>query len=296
MVKRGTPAFFLVFWAHSKAVSRNTKNGEERHRALVKHGNARAGERHQLVGHQMNEQVRHRAVQALEGEPGKVARAGADTTQRHLGHALGGKAGNEAVAQVAHAADVDVAHRVVVSTREDGEEVEVLRGSLHQAAQLHLQFQEAVLLPRCADGGHVLPRVGQQVDLGARVVVPKRAHEFREGARHGDVVLRHAVRDAGLLRVHCGVAEHQDLPERSTRLKDSTSAESRTTWEARTRTFWISKSVLSVAPAGCAPAFSDHSAVVASANSISITRFSCGGSIFPQRRMPTMVGRSSTSA
>ena len=65
---------------------------------------------------------------------------------------------------------------------------------------------------------------------------------------------------------------------------------------ARTRTFWISKSVLSVAPAGCAPAFSDHSAVVASANSISITRFSCGGSIFPQRRMPTMVGRSSTSA
>ena len=29
-----------------------------------------------------------------------------DTTQRHLGHALGGKAGNEAVAQVAHAADV----------------------------------------------------------------------------------------------------------------------------------------------------------------------------------------------
>ena len=94
MMKRGTPAF--VFWAHSKAVSRNfkneeeghraffcrfckavsrnAKNGAEGHRALVKHGNARAGERHQLVGHQMNEQVRHRAVQALEGEPGKVAR------------------------------------------------------------------------------------------------------------------------------------------------------------------------------------------------------------------------------
>ena len=74
--------------------------------------------------------------------------------------------------------------------------------------QAHLRLQEAVLLP----GGHVLPRVGQQVDLGARVVVPKshtRAHEFREGARHGDVALRHAVRDAGLLRVHRGVAEHQ---------------------------------------------------------------------------------------
>ena len=187
MMKRGTPAF--VFWARSKAVS-FIKN--EAHRALVKHRDARAGERHQLVGHQMNEQVRHRAVQALEGEPGKVARAGA-ATQRHLGHALGGKAGNEAVAQVAHAADVDVAHRVVVGAREDGEEVEVLRGSLHgvvrvlQAAQLHLRIQEAVLLPGRADGGHVLPRVGQQVDLGARVVVPKgheRAHEFREGEEH----------------------------------------------------------------------------------------------------------------
>ena len=76
MKKHGTPAFFLVFWAHSKAVSLNAKNGAERHRALVKHRDARAGERHQLVGHQMNEQVRHRAVQALEGEPGKVARAG----------------------------------------------------------------------------------------------------------------------------------------------------------------------------------------------------------------------------
>ena len=106
MMKRGTPAF--VFWAHSEAVSRFIKNDEEGHprlrfwahskavstkngedRALVKHGNARAGERHQLVGHQMNEQVRHRAVQALEGEPSKVARAGADATQRHLGHAVG---------------------------------------------------------------------------------------------------------------------------------------------------------------------------------------------------------------
>ena len=153
MVKRGTPAFFLVFGAHSKAVGHRAlffavfAQLQKGHRALVKRGNARAGERHQLVGRQMNEQVRHRAVQALEGEPGKIARAGADTTQRHLGHALGGKAGNEAVAQVARAANVNVAHRVVVGAREDGEEVEVLRGSLH------LRFQEAVLLPRRADGG-----------------------------------------------------------------------------------------------------------------------------------------------
>ena len=69
--EEGHPRLFSRFWAHSEAVSRNAKNGEDQ--ALVKHGNARAGERHQLVGHQMNEQVRHRAVQALEGEPGKVA-------------------------------------------------------------------------------------------------------------------------------------------------------------------------------------------------------------------------------
>ena len=61
----------------------------------------------------------------------KVARAGADPTQGHLGNALGREAGNEAVAQVAHTADVDVAHRVVARPRKDREEVEVLRGSLH---------------------------------------------------------------------------------------------------------------------------------------------------------------------
>ena len=43
---------------------------------LVQDGHAR--ERHQLVGHQVDEQVRRRAVQSLEDEPSKVARAGAD--------------------------------------------------------------------------------------------------------------------------------------------------------------------------------------------------------------------------
>ena len=75
------------------------------------------------------------------------------------------------------------------------------------------------------------------MDLRARVVVPKsheRSHEFREGARHGDVVLRHSSRHRGLLRVHRGVAEHERPFLRGAR-GDSTSAESRTTWEARTR-------------------------------------------------------------
>ena len=37
MMKRGTPRLFSRFWAHSKAVSLNTKNGEEGHRAFFCH-------------------------------------------------------------------------------------------------------------------------------------------------------------------------------------------------------------------------------------------------------------------
>ena len=185
---------------------------------LVKHGDTCARERHQLIGYQVDEHIRHRAVERLEGEPSQVARTSADATEGHLGHSLRREAGDKAVAQVASAVDVDVAHRVVVGPRKDREEVEVLRGFLHtvvrvlQAAQLHLRLQETVFLPGRTDGGHVLPRVGQQVHLRARVVVPKshkRSHEFREGARHGDVVLRHARRHRGLLRVHRGEAEHK---------------------------------------------------------------------------------------
>ena len=73
----------------------------------------------------MDEHVRRRAVERLESEPSQVARAGADTTQRHLGHALCREARDEAVAQVASAVDVDVAHRVIVGPRKDREEVEV---------------------------------------------------------------------------------------------------------------------------------------------------------------------------
>ena len=161
----------------------------------------------------MDEHIRHRAVERLEGEPSQVARTSADATEGHLGHSLRREACDEAVAQVASAVDVDVAHRVVVGPRKDREEVEVLRGSLHRVVRVLLPSCicdsriETVFLPGRSDRGHVLPRVGQQVDLRARVVVPKsheRSHEFREGARHGDVVLRHARRHRGLLRVHRG--------------------------------------------------------------------------------------------
>ena len=89
-----------------------------------------------------------------------------DATEGHLGHSLRREARDEAVAQVASAVNVDVAHRVIVGPREDREEVEVLRGSLHgvvrvlQAAQLHLRLQETVFLPGRSDGGHVLPPGG----------------------------------------------------------------------------------------------------------------------------------------
>ena len=73
------------------------------------------------------------------------------------------------------------------TTRKDREEVEVLRGSLHgvarvlQAAQLHLQLQEAVLLPAAPTGA---TSCGQHVGLRARVVVlegHERAHQSELG-------------------------------------------------------------------------------------------------------------------
>ena len=132
---------------------------------LVKHGDTCSRERHQLIGYQVDEHIRHRAVKRLAGEPSQVARTSADSTEGHLGHSLRREAGDKAVAQVASAVDVDVAHRVVVGPRK---EMEVLRGSLHrvvrvlQAAQLHLRLQETVFLPGRTDGGHILPRVGQE--------------------------------------------------------------------------------------------------------------------------------------
>ena len=84
---------------------------------LVKHGDACARERHQLIGSQVDEHIRHRAVERLEGEPSQVARTSANATEGHLGHSLRREAGDKAVAQVASAVDVDVAHRVVVGPR-----------------------------------------------------------------------------------------------------------------------------------------------------------------------------------
>ena len=70
MKKRGTPAFFLVFWAHSKAVSLNIKNDGEGHRAsfLVFWAHSKAVSRfikndeegHRVPkGHEFREGARH---------------------------------------------------------------------------------------------------------------------------------------------------------------------------------------------------------------------------------------------
>ena len=69
-------------------------------------------------------------------------------------------------------------------------------------------------------------------------------------------------------------------------LKDSTSALSRVTWEAKTRTFSMLKS--EVPPAG-------RRASPASANSSSRTRFSWLGNIIPLWKSPISVGAISTS-
>ena len=91
---------------------------------LVKHGDSCARERHQLKGYQVDEHIRHGAVERLESEPSQVARTSADATEGHLGHLLCREARDEAVAQVASAVDV-----------KDREEVEVLRGSLHRVVR-----------------------------------------------------------------------------------------------------------------------------------------------------------------
>ena len=50
---------------------------------LVQHGDSRARERHQLVGYQVDEHVRHRAVERLESEPSQVARTDTTWYQNH---------------------------------------------------------------------------------------------------------------------------------------------------------------------------------------------------------------------
>ena len=85
----------------------------------------------------------------------------------------------------------------------------VARGAIAGASALLSSFEASSAVTRSSSGATSCPG---QVNLRARVVVPKsheRSHEFREGACDGDVVLRHARRHRGLLRVHRGVAEHE---------------------------------------------------------------------------------------
>ena len=160
---------------------------------LVKHGDSRARERHQLIGYQVDEHIRHRAVERLEGEPSQVARTSADATEGHLGHSLRREARDEAVAQVASAVDVDVAHRVVVGPRKPhplrhaaggrlGRHAAALgprdthsphhrraglqgrAGLRHGRAELHLPALHSSQQPRAGRGG-LQPRGARQLDL-----------------------------------------------------------------------------------------------------------------------------------
>ena len=194
----------------------------------------------------MDEHIRHRAVERLEGEPSQVARASADATEGHLGHSLRREACDETVSMLR-----------TVGPRKDREEVEVLRGSftgLCGYCRLPSCICDSRRLSSClAAPMGATPRVGQQVDLGARVVVPKsheRSHEFREGARHGentsDPPEEHAVEGLYQRRAQDDRGQNSDVLDLEVGAQRL--------------------------PPG-APRRSRTSAVVASANSISITRF-----------------------
>ena len=73
--------------------------------------------------------------------------------------------------------------------------MEVLRGSLHRIVRVLQAAQRW--------GPRPAPLASKWI------LEPERSHQFREGARDGDVVLRHARRHRGLLCVHRGVAEHK---------------------------------------------------------------------------------------
>ena len=142
-----------------------------------------------------------------EGEPGKIARAGADTTQRHLGHALGGKAGNEAVAQGGPRGRcrccAPCRRRCPRGRRGSGSAPRLpswgCEGTAGCPAASETPGGCPPAWPRRSCPGLASKWILEPASLSQKV---------SEGARHGDVVLRHAVRDAGLLRVRRGVAEH----------------------------------------------------------------------------------------
>ena len=169
---------------------------------LVKHGDSCARER------QVDEHIL--IVERLEGEPSQVAQASADATEGHLGHSLC----REAREAVAGAGSQSMSMLRTVSSW-----VPARTERKWKCSEAPFIGLCGCRLPSCICDSRRLSSclarpapVGQQVDLRARVVVSKsheRSHEFREGTGHGDVVLRHARRHRGLLRVHRGVAEHK---------------------------------------------------------------------------------------
>ena len=251
--------------------------------SLVQDGDAGARQRHNLVAHQVDVHALDAVRQhVLEGEPGEVARPRADSAQRVLGDALRGEGGDELVVRVELVHDAHVLDLGIVGPPHDLQKVVELRRAgdrvprVLQGPQLHLALE----VERVRAGPWILQVSALAEGVRGLPESHKGPHQLGVGPGRRHVVAGDARGHVGDLGVHGGV------PESSTLLKDSTRALSSVTWEAKTRTLSMLKSL--VPPAG-------RSASPASANSISRTRFSCGGNILPLWKSPMRVGAISTS-
>ena len=147
----------------------------------------------------------------LEGEPGQVARTGADAAERVLGDPLRGEGGDEFVVRVelvhdAHVLDLGVVGpphdlQKVVEFRRAGDRVpRVLQGS-----QLHLAFQ----VERMRAGPWVLQIAAFAQGVRGLPEGHEGAHELGVGPRDRHVVAGDARGDVGDLGVHGWVGEDQ---------------------------------------------------------------------------------------
>ena len=155
-------------------------------------------------------------LHVLEGKPREVAGARADAAQGVLRYTLHGESAQKLVVVPLVVGDPDVFDGGVVRPGEDLHEVKVLRVAGHriarvlETAQLHLGLERVCreLVPVAG----VLEVRALAEQAGGVPEGDEGAEEFREGAGDGHVVGGAAGGDAGDLRVHRGISEHQTAP------------------------------------------------------------------------------------
>ena len=180
---------------------------ENRH-AAARHGDDL--EREQVDVHPLHPVSLH----VFEAEPREVPGARGDAAQGVFGHTFHRKSGNELRVVPEVVGDAHVFDRRIVRSGQDFEKVKVFGVAGHgvsgvlEGSQLHLGLQgarrELAPVARVLEVA-ALPQVGV-VDVLEGHEGPQ---ELGEGPRHGDVVGGRAGGDAGDLRVHGRVGEHQ---------------------------------------------------------------------------------------